>query len=202
MNRIIVKDTATPALDASLKKLKSPRPLLQAAGKAVEVTLRDHFKARQAEGNKKGWPSRGFWYGEPDSVATALALDKVTDTAATVVVADRRFVHKVTGGTIQAKRSKFLAIPLRAEAYALGGKGSLRESQPDLFPIRIGGKSGRLFLAKKQGNSFRAWFRLVRQVTQKPDPKALPDPAAITTSVEKAVAKVMPRLLLLQGGPN
>jgi len=202
---ITANDQATPALDSAVRVARRPRAFMQAAGKAAANAFREHFKDRQAEGNVKGWPSRRFWFGVKGSVANATAMTDATDTSATVTVADPRFVHKITGGTVTPKRRKFLSIPLRAAAYALGGKGSVRESQPDLFPIRtarglwlVRNKAERRGRQVGKGRVKRVllefWFKLVRSVTHQADPRALPPPGAIERAIDNS-AIVLKRIL-------
>lgn len=205
---IQVTDTATPFLRAAIARLQRPRPLLEAAGKALANRLKDHFKARQAAGNKHGWPSRRFWYGVGGSVANATALTEVTDRSATVTVADYRFAHKVTGGPIAPKRAAALTIPLTAKAYALGGKGTVRELLPQAFVLRT--KKGAYLVTNEQERKGRNvagmrgkvarirlqfWFKLVKGVMQAPDPNALPPAAEMEGAVEAAARKVLPQLL-------
>lgn len=191
-----IKDTATPALSMAIRRLERPRPVMEAAGKAVEVRLQRHFKERQAEGNKHGWPSQNFWHGGPNSVSSNTGLESVTETRATVAVADVRFMFKVEGGTIRPKRAKLLRIPLRAEAYALGNKGSVRESAPFLKFIKT--KSG-FYLVRERDSVTEFWFRLVPKVTQEADPRALPPAGEFEAAIERAVDTVLPLLLKTEG---
>jgi len=201
-----IKDTATPALQSLSAQLRRPRPLLEAAAKAVVNRLKDHFKARQGEGNRRGWPSHRFWYGVKGSVANATGVASVTDTSATVTVADHRFLHKLTGGTITPKRAKSLALPLHARAYALTGKGSIRGSgPPDLFVLKT--VKGAWLVRNKEESRGKGkvarlrlefWFRLLKRVTQAADPRALPPAGALEAAIDDAARQVGPRLLARQ----
>lgn len=203
-----ITNTATPALRSAIAQLRRPRPILAAASKAVVQLLKSHFRDRQAEGNKQRWPSSRFWFGVRGSVANSVGVSSLTDTSATVTIADPRFAHKITGGTITPKRAKFLTIPLRAEAKRLGGKGTLRESAPDLFVLKT---SRGLWLVKSawrrrgrgrsaiKSQAFQFWFKLVKSVTQNPDPRAMPKDEALASAVELAVIRILPTLLRRQG---
>jgi hypothetical protein len=153
--------------------------------------LRKHFRQRQGEGNKKGWPSRHFWYGPTTrSVSQNTALTDVTDSLARISIDDPRFAHKVNGGTIRTKRGKYLALPTRPESYAAG---SPREGNiTDLFFIRT---RGRAYLAKKEGSALRVYYRLVRSVTQPADPRALPDRAVLAAAIDDETTRFAMRIL-------
>ncbi|MEK9752258.1 MAG: hypothetical protein VW338_03475 [Rhodospirillaceae bacterium] len=183
---ITVKDTATPKLKALAKKLDGVT-ISQAAGKAVQVLLVDHFKDRQAEGNKQGWPSQGFWYGVTGSVANATAVSSVTKTTATVSIADARFALRLFGGTITPKRKKALTIPLIAEAYALQGKGSIKDLIPGSKIIQSKERAHHGFIVTEQEDgNLKFWFLLVKKTTHAPDRRALPKDAEIEQAAARA----------------
>ena len=104
----------------ALVRIRRPVVLMQTVGKEVAVALQKHFKQRDGEGNRHGWPSRHFW----KRVADKTSHQNATADGVTVTVASREFVHKLTGGRIVAKEAGALAIPLTAEAYAKQGKGT------------------------------------------------------------------------------
>ena len=94
-------------------------------------------------------------HGIPDGAQSFCARLKAADA---FIIASPEFAHKVRGGTITPKRGKFLALPLRAEAYAAGsprewdaanGRVSRRSSRrrsrtsPPSGPISQRLKSGR-----------------------------------------------------------
>lgn len=166
---------------------RRPVVLMQTVGKEVAVELQNHFKARDKEGNRHGWPSQHFWR----KVANKTSHQNATADGVTVTVASREFVHKLSDGTIYAKAAGALAIPLTAEAYAKQGKGTLRESFPGLFPIST--KNGGFLIRKPKGKGAQQGppeflFRLVKSVFQKADPRALPPDSAIDGAINRAIA--------------
>jgi hypothetical protein len=182
---------------SSIDRQVSGTAILKAAGKQLEIDLRDHFSARNQEPNKQGWPKKNFWAG----IAEATALASVSDNEATVSVSDPAINQKVFGGTIKPKPGRNLTIPQNAEAYTAGsprnlpanflrllvtrsGKVYLVENDPNLRPR---GKKG-----YKPGMSFagRFWYRLVPSVTQAPDPRALPEESYLEGSVMSAIRGV------------
>jgi hypothetical protein len=78
------------------------------------------------------------------------------------------FSHKVTGGTITAKRKKALTIPLIPEAHGLSAK-TYSKSINRLFVVK-----GVLAEAYDNEKGFRPVFALKRSVTHKPWANALP----------------------------
>jgi hypothetical protein len=80
--------------------------------------------------------------------------------------------HKVTGGTIRAKRRKFLTIPVTPEAHGLTAKTFSRTIAP-LFQAK-----GMLMFQDKQTGDVKAAYALKREVTQRPWPGALPPEAS------------------------
>lgn len=210
---ITVSDTATPFLQAAAEKLERPKPLLEAAAKAVAVLLVSHFEQRQAEGNKRGWPEQKFWHGGRNSVANSVAVDSVTDTEAIVAVGDLRLIHKIDGGEIKAQRGKALTIPLRAEAAALGGQGSIQGKVAGLFLLKT--KKGAWLVKWKvtpvkgrrrsglgiSNEGLEFWFRLVKSVDQPADPNAVPTDTEIAATIDAAAEQALP-LLLPKYGKN
>lgn len=78
------------------------------------------------------------------------------------------FSHKVTGGTITAKRKKFLTIPVIPEAHGLTAK-TYSKSINRLFAVK-----GVLAEAYDNEKGFRPVFVLKKSVTHKPWKGALP----------------------------
>lgn len=215
----LTRDTITPELARLQREVKRPIVLYQAGAKAVQVQLSKHMKRLQARGNQMGWPSKHFFAGSADSVEKRIGIAKISDTGAEITIADPRFVHRLTGGTVTPKRRQFLAIPLRADAYALSGKGSLRESAPGLkvwkfkrglFLVKEveesrGAKSGRgrdastgRFTAGTGGvKRIRVlpMFKLVKSVTHRPKPEEMPPTAELATAARNAMLTAA-RLLL------
>ena len=60
------------------------RPLMADLGKTLEKEVRGHFRRRDAEPNKRGWPKQNFWQKEG---AQNTALTEFDETSAKVVVA-------------------------------------------------------------------------------------------------------------------
>jgi hypothetical protein len=186
------RDVLTPDLKRMVKAVDRPRSIFEAGAKACQIHLKKWMRTLQARGNEKGWPSQKFFAGGKNSVEKNIGIARVDDRGAVITIADYRFVHRITGGTVTAKRKKFLAIPLTAEAYALGGKGTLRESAPDLVVIRTprGTFLARSDFEKVKGKGkgmtrqrLTFLFRLVRSVTHKGHPNEMPVAANLAADV-------------------
>lgn len=198
----LTKDTVTPELQRIVEAAKRPRALMQAGAKSVQKEISDHLRKLQARGNKKGWPSQRFFAGRPTSVEKKVGISQITNMGFTVTIADPRFVHRIQGGPVTPKRTKYLAIPLTAEAYAKSGKGSIKESMPGLFVVKF--KRG-LYLVKEVAERTRAgatggratnrikrlrvfpMFKLVKSVTHRAHPEEMPDKAKLVASAQTAM---------------
>lgn len=80
--------------------------------------------------------------------------------------------HKVTGGTIRAKRKKFLTIPVHPKAHGLDAK-TFADTIAPLFIAK-----GMLMFADKKTGDVKAAYALKRSITQQPWPGALPPEAS------------------------
>jgi hypothetical protein len=186
----ILRDEATPAL-SSLHASLAParrRALCGVLGKKLEGVYRAWFRSREADSpNKMGWPRQHFW----SRIAKATAFDPSQTTAerAVVVVSDPAIGMKVTGGTIRPKQAKFLAIPLRPEAY--GVRPSAR-TIPGIFFVRSKGANGG-FLATHEGKALRVYWRLVAKVTQQADPRALPPQGQVAAELLRTASSFVAR---------
>jgi hypothetical protein len=188
---IVVKlqtDTVSPDLRRKLQLVKRPRTVIEAGAKATERAITKHLRVLQGRGNKMGWPSQGFFSKGKDPVERNVGVTQLNDKGALIEIADPRFLHRITGGVVTAKRRKFLAIPLIAEAYALSGKGSIREAAPGLtlkFP----------FLGTDENGEFRKWFILVKSVTHSAHPEEQPDTDQLSSDASKAMERAIAMLL-------
>jgi hypothetical protein len=90
--------------------------------------------------------------------------------------------HKVTGGTIRAKRKKFLTIPVDPRAHGLTAKTFSRTIAP-LFQAK-----GMLLYADKKTGDVKAAYALKKSITQRPWPGALPPEASyLDTFIDEAL---------------
>jgi hypothetical protein len=192
---VTVADPASGQLARLRAGLQNRRVLHEAMGRGVEVALKSHFASRPA--NKRGWRSPGgsFWA----RVSRATSLVSADDAGATVAIADPAIRQKIHGGTIVPREGKHLAIPAIAAAY---GRSPLQRD--DLVPLvrRVGGRPRAVALVQRAQSDLRTraetggtvWYWLVKRVTQRPDPDALPRPAALREAARHAAAHALDAL--------
>jgi len=205
-----VRDTASPALREALANLTHRQPLLAALGRGLEADLRAHFAAKDARGNRRGWPRQHFWA----RIRNATVFTGATNDAATVSIADPAIHAHYYGGTIRPKEAKFLAIPARAEAYGIRPSSGLIPGlrfvptraggmlvQRDFTALRIvkdsrKGREGQLRAKSlgEQGGGVFYWLK--RFVTVPKDPDALPRPSVLQEKLMARAAEWLRRHVL------
>jgi hypothetical protein len=177
---ITVSGSAGPTLQRVTEGITHRRPLNARLGKRGEIELREHFRERNAEPNKQGFPSADFW----NRIRKATALSAVDESGATVSISDPAIAQKIYGGTITPKEGKYLTIPAIAAAYGKSPR-SINNLEPFVrwingaprafalgIPATTGISSGKKGESESQGTVF---YWLVLSVTQKRDPRALPE---------------------------
>lgn len=177
----IIKDTATPELKAMIAKVDPPRPILSALGKKLEGVLQRHFKEKDAQPNKRGWPSQHFW----GRIRNATSFTGATDSEATVVIADPAFGKRVEGGDIYPKEKAALAVPMDPRA---AGKQPSANLIPGVFRV----KGTNRLVIKENGVLVTLW-RLYKKVTVPKDPTALPPDEKINTELIKTADEFLIR---------
>lgn len=187
-------DNATPRLRSLIYQLKSTRGLMTVLGRELERVLRDHFASKEKIPNKHRWPRTHFWSKE---IRNNTAFESATENKATVKIASRAFAtHYFPSHTIKPKEKKFLSIPLIARAYGKWPSWWKSGGKVNLFPFRTA--SGKLFLAQKtKGKDLVFWYLLLKKVTTKKDPTALPP---IATVMSKLMARVESYVVRALGG--
>lgn len=156
-----------------------PRPLLAAATGAARKVLQEHFRMRQQTPNKLGGRRTNFW----QDVYRSTQIGEVNDQYGVVVIGDVRFAQKLYGGTIRAgkgvssktgKLTKYLSIPARTEAYGL--RPSQLEDKLGVALYFVKGSRGGALVVKtgKKSQLGMVMYWLTKQVTQAPDPQAMP----------------------------
>jgi hypothetical protein len=185
------RDLASPKLKAMLAELQPAqrKAMLSRLGKELEVQLKRHFQQRDQDSpNEKGFPRSHFWNRE---VRAKTALREVTADAAKIGIDSRPFRMKVTGGTIRpGPGRKLLSIPLRGEVYGIYPRAG---TIPGLFFKKMTG--GRMYLAARDGQALRVYWRLVPAVTIPEDPRALPPPEQLRAALDVRADKEIKRIL-------
>jgi len=116
------------------------------------------------------------------STETAWAMRQPNSFSVNFVNGTIGLAHKVTGGTIRAKRNKFLTIPVDPRAHGLTAKTFSRTIAP-LFQAK-----GMLLYVDEQTADVKAAYALKKSITQRPWPGALPPEASyLDTFIDEAL---------------
>lgn len=185
------RDLATPKLKAMLASLAPAqrRAMLGRLGKELELQLKKHFAARDQDSpNQRGFPRSHWWTRE---VRANTALRAFDAGSATVGIASAPFALRLTGGTIRpGPGRRLLSLPLRAEAYGVYPRAG---TIPGLFFKQLTG--GRMYLAARDGQALRVYWRLVPAVTIPADPRALPPAEQLRAALEARAEKEVRRII-------
>ncbi len=158
-----------------LKEAKADGPLGNVLGRAGANELKKHFRTKNKKPNKLGGTRTNFWSRVAESVQSPRSIPgKVV-----IPVSHPAIAQKVFGGTITAKKSKNLAIPIDPIAH---GKS------PRVFPLLKFAmtRAGVKLLGQKDGGIMKWLFVLKPSIDQAPDPTALPTDADVGAAMEKA----------------
>lgn len=182
-----------------------PAIIVRLAGKTVERELRAHFIRRNAQPNKRGWPSRGLWRDIANQTATGAVSGAGLAAEVRIAVSHPAINLKVYGGRVTPKRGKFLALPATAAAYAAGSprEGATPELRPaTAFNAAIGKPMRALVDARsprpKKGalaDTGAVWYWLARQTTHAPDKDALPADYYVDAKVSDTIEGYLRRQL-------
>jgi hypothetical protein len=209
---VVTGDTISPALRALAARARNPAGLLRAAANGVKRDFQDHFRLRHGQPNKRGWPKAGLWL----QFSRSTAVTKVDNSTAVVTVAHPAIMQRLRGGTIVPKRGKYLAIPAIAAAYAAGSPreggapnlvvGRFPDPERPSWGPRLGLAVDRSVFketGRKRKDGTRksvlvserntVWYWLVRKVTQRGDPKTVPEARILQATVDRVIAQALAR---------
>ena len=167
------------------------RGLNEIAGRAASNALKKyHFNFNVAGGWRVPPGGGGSDFGE--MVVRGWGLPKATSSGVVITNAAPHYAWKIKGGVIRPKRVKSLTIPLVPEARGRFVKTYERVSGNKLFRA-----AGTNILAEKDDSAkgFRAVYALVKKVTQKPTPGALPNESVYVTPFIESLSKQIARKL-------
>jgi hypothetical protein len=159
-------------------KLNGPEPWAFAGGE-VRNLLKDHYREKNAnEPNRLGGRRTNFW----DQVGRSVSLPVPIQSGARITISDPRIKQKIQGGTISAKRVKFLTIPVHPEAHGRRASSLERALGIALFVLITGG--GNAMLAGRHNGQLTMYYALKRSVNQAPTRGALPTDDQIGKAAE------------------
>jgi hypothetical protein len=182
-----IEDNASPALRAVIGALTGAKAESfnalggRAAVIAAKAYHRDFDKAKGWRGARYLGPSQGDGGSFGAAITAGWNFQSSDQSGATIVNSAQFYAHKVTGGTITPKRAKWLTIPLIAEA-----KGLRVFSYQEITGKRLFRPKGKNVLMEKTADGgIRSVYALVRSVTHKPTPGALPDKSLLADAFVK-----------------
>ena len=193
MTFTLAKDDLSPALAVMRAQARNPRGLMAAAARAVTNLFKKHLRLLQrTRPNKLGGQRTNFW----NQLASSVNAPTITDTTAVISISDPRAAHKHLGGTVTAKRSKFLTIPIAPEAH--GRRASVLEGELGIKLFLLKGANNPMLAAMVDGG-LKTFYVLKRSVEQGPDPKEgiLPPDEDIKTAALAAAQAALQRQLKL-----
>jgi hypothetical protein len=189
--QVVVTDRATPVVVAIGKAVNSAEMRHVIGGAVVRVFKRHLSAVNTARPNVLGGDRTNFYKTAGDGTHYDLLPDGVLISVG-AGLPDGAFRQRVLGGTIRAKRSKYLTIPARAEAH--GHKASEfhdlvvvfgRGGQPVALArsvqtsLRVTGAAtaavlgvSRLSRGEVTGGEIMFWLK--KEVTQRGDPSVAP----------------------------
>ncbi len=196
-------------VDKTLRNLKDNLGgiALDAGAKAVHAKLLRHFRERQREPNKTGWPAREFWFSNKgDSVAERTDQPRLSGDRAEIVIRSAALARKLSSSPKPIKPGsgkKYLAIPATESAYTFLG---MPRSYPGIrfafahFPGDPFDHE-RPALVTGDGKNPVVHYWLARSTNPKPDPRALPSQEELSKSAVSAISRTV-KLMLSQRSPN
>lgn len=167
-------------LSAMAARLRQPTGLMRVLGREAGNQLKSHFRLKQQrEPNRLGGKRTNFWRAVASSVQSPTISGDGTE--ATVAVSHPAIAQKVFGGRIRAKRARTLTIPVSPEAYGRTASTFEAETGLKLFLVQvgIGNFKSAVLASQRDGGGMQIEYVLKREVTQDPDPTALPPEAAL-----------------------
>ena len=180
-------DKATPALKKIIALLDGQEisQLNQVGARSATNASIDYHRGFN---QKKGWRGSNYISGPGrksgdfgQNIILGWNFVSATKNGATIQNGAPFFAQKVNGGTIRPKKAKALTIPMVSEA--VGRRAADYQSSTGNILFKITGKNA--LFEKKEDGSVRPVYALVKQVTQKPWPKALPDRDLLEESFTK-----------------
>lgn len=167
------------------ERISRPGLLMASVLESAKRVVHDHFQRLHSERNRYG---SGFYarFSRQENL-----VSKITDpgNTGTLEIKDENGAlrHKISGGTVTAKRAKFLTLPVseHARRESARGSGPAHGGIPGLFFARR--KNGRgLFLATENAGRIVVHYLLKKSVTHKPHPEVFPSRTSLAKAVQAA----------------
>lgn len=202
--KVDIRDDARPTLERVRTVLRASQ-INPIVGRSGVNTFRSYlFAYNRTHPNKLGGKRTNFYAQAARGTSFTIEADGVTISIASVGIQQRYY-----GGVIRPKTAKFLAIPVHPKAH---GKRPREMDLEVIFgeggrPIALATKSTRAvqitqnkrgkIVKREVGRRGEIMFRLVKSVSQAPDPTVLPSMAevarGIVTDLDKAFRSAVER---------
>lgn len=177
--QVNVKDGASESLARLIDALEDPTDLNAVGGRAANNAAIEYHGGFN---DSHGWRGNNYLgsganktgdFGQ--NIALGWHFESSDKDGAVISNNADYYAFKVRGGTIKAKRVSHLTIPMVAEA--VGRRVADYRSYTGNRLFQITGKKA--LFESVEGGGVRAVYALVKEVTQKPWPGALPDDETI-----------------------
>lgn len=167
-------------------------PGLKVAARGLANVARAHFDERdRTNPNRLGGKRTHFWR----QVRRSVQAPVVRGSEGVVGIAHVGIRQRVEGGIIRPVRRKYLTIPARARAYGRTAREfdttfQIVDGRPALVEnlvtrLRVSRKTGKALGSVTEGGDVLFW--LVKRVTQKADPSALPSDLSLANGATQAL---------------
>lgn len=190
--------TIPPALTRTLDDLANCQSsVLEGAAMGIEAALREHFAELQSRPRADGLAHGYFWSGAGgNSVAEQISGHTISGHTATVSIDSPPLAHKLTGGTIAAKDygHTYLTIPATDEAVKAPRGARSFSTHIEWVEHPSGGMRPALVSGPERGSG-NVLYWLVKKVTHRPMPDALPDQRSLEAAAHAASLDVIDALL-------
>jgi hypothetical protein len=169
MNVKLHLEVTSGDLLSRLRGLVASAVLTAEIAEAEVALFRQHLEEKNAQPNKRGWPKTNYY-----AQASEATFAQSDQTAAYVVVAQEGFRQRYFGGTIRPVTRQFLAFPVSASAYGKKPREFTLKVQYLKADIAPEGRAGTYLVKNGASGQPVPYFRLVKKVTQQPDPTVIP----------------------------
>jgi hypothetical protein len=166
----------------------APARLNPVIGRAAANVVVAHLRAKNTSSPNQLGGKRTNYYA---AAARATSFAVVSDSEVVVSIAQRGIRQRFFGGTIKPRTAKFLTVPVHPSAH---GKRAREFSDLEI----VFGSGGRPVALARRATGARRFgeilYRLVRSVTQRPDPSVLPESSAVRAEIVRAVDATLARV--------
>jgi len=174
-------------LQETIGLLENPGPILKGGGILARQEIQRHyFEKGKNERNRLGGKRTNFWA----EVGRSVAAPEIQRTSIKIAVTHPAIRQKVEGGTIKAKKAKYLTIPIHPDAHGKRARVLAEELGLELFPITSKGGSLLLVSADPDGG-ITPYYVLKKEVTQDPWPGSLPEERKVQEAAERGMVEVI-----------